>query len=111
MLLIMESMLSLKEKNNTTLIFLLSNWLQVLKLFYDWPVNIMFDDFGIWLLGYRIEFSCLFIQQRYNFISFFVAMKNRGMCIFLTLSGIAPLKINSVTYYILDTTFKTFGFF
>ena len=72
------------------------------------PLNIMFDDFGIWLLGYRIELSCLFIPQGHYFISTFVAMKKSGICIFF--SGIAPLKINSVTYYILDTTFKTFGF-
>jgi len=29
------SVLSLKEKNNTTLVLLLSNWQQVLKIFYD----------------------------------------------------------------------------
>jgi len=33
-----ESVLSLKEKNT---------------------LYISFDDFGIWLLGYRMEFSCL----------------------------------------------------
>jgi len=27
------------------------------------PSNIMFDDFGIWLLGYMVEFSCLYITQ------------------------------------------------
>ena len=27
------------------------------------PFNIIFDDFGIWLLGYRMEFSCLYIPQ------------------------------------------------
>ena len=25
------------------------------------PLNIIFVDFGIWFLGYRIEFICLYI--------------------------------------------------
>ena len=33
------------------------------------PLNNMFDDFSIWLLGYRTEFSCLYIPQGHNFIS------------------------------------------
>ena len=32
---------------------------------------IMFDDFGIRLLGYRIEFSCLYIPQGHYFMSTF----------------------------------------
>jgi len=32
------------------------------------PLNIIFDSFGIWLLGYRIEFSCLNIPQAHYFI-------------------------------------------
>ena len=52
-----ESVLSLNEKNNTTLVFLLSNCPQVLKIFYDWPIKYYFDDFCVWLLGYRIELS------------------------------------------------------
>ena len=27
------------------------------------PLDIIFDDFGIWLLGYRIEISCLYIPH------------------------------------------------
>jgi len=32
------------------------------------PLNIIFDDFGIRLLGYRIEFSGLYIPQVHFFI-------------------------------------------
>jgi len=45
MLLMKESVLSLKKKINT-LVFLFSNWLQVLNKFYD-LLNIIFDDLGI----------------------------------------------------------------
>jgi len=38
------------------------------------PLNIIFDDFDIWLLGYRIEFSYLYIPQGHYF-KYFVAMK------------------------------------
>ena len=31
------------------------------------PLDIIFDDFGKWLLGYRIEFSCLYIFQKGRF--------------------------------------------
>jgi len=44
-----ESVLSLKEKNYKTLVFLRSNWPQVLILFYDWPIQYFLDDFSIWL--------------------------------------------------------------
>ena len=33
------------------------------------PLNIIFDDFGIWLLGYRTQFSCLYLPQWLNFVS------------------------------------------
>ena len=49
MLLMKESVLSLKEKNNRTLIFLLPNCPQVLKIFYDSPVKYYF-----WRFGYMI---------------------------------------------------------
>jgi len=42
------------------------------------PLNIIFDDFGISLLGYRMEFSCLYIPQGHYF-NFFVMM---NICIF-----------------------------
>ena len=48
MLLIAESVLYLKEKSSTTLIFLLSTF------------N---DEIGILLLDYRIKFSSLYIPQ------------------------------------------------
>ena len=31
------------------------------------PLNIIVDYFGIWLLGYRIEFKCLYILQGHYF--------------------------------------------
>ena len=33
------------------------------------PLNIIFDDFGIWLLGYMIELCCLYFPQGHTFIS------------------------------------------
>jgi len=33
----------------------------------SFSVLIILDDFGKWLLGYMIEFSCLFIPQGYYF--------------------------------------------
>ena len=33
------------------------------------PLSIIFDGFGIWLLGYRIQLSCLYIPQWHNCIS------------------------------------------
>ena len=56
-------------KSNTTLVYLLSNCRQVLKSFKTNPLNIIFDDFRIWLLGYRSEFRCLYLPQGYNVIS------------------------------------------
>ena len=32
-------------------------------------LNIIFGDFGIWLVGYRIKFSCLYIPQGHYFIN------------------------------------------
>ena len=40
------------------------------------PLNIIFDDFDIWLLGYRIEFSVLYIPQG-QFNTYVVAIKYR----------------------------------
>ena len=31
---------------------------------------IIFDYFGIWLLDYRIDFSCVYIPQVHYFVSF-----------------------------------------
>ena len=54
------------RKNNPT-VFLLSNSLQVLKSFVTDPLNIIFDEFGSWLLGYRIKFSCLSLTMQLEF--------------------------------------------
>ena len=39
-----------------------------IKIFYDSPFKYYFDEFGIRLLGYKIEFSCLYIPHG-HFIS------------------------------------------
>jgi len=43
-------------------------------------LNIIFDDLGIWLLGYGNEISCLYIPQMHYFINNSVAMKYRLIC-------------------------------
>ena len=45
------------------ILYILSNCPYVQSILTD-TLNIILDDFCIWLLDYRIEFSCLFIQQR-----------------------------------------------
>ena len=74
MLHVKESVLSLKVKN-TALVLLLANCQQVLNIFY--VQYYFFDDFGIYLLGYRIEFSCLYIPQRESFQKYVVTMQYR----------------------------------
>ena len=75
MVLMKESVLSKKE--NTT-----QHWFSYFEIdskyqksFMTDQLNIIFADFGIWLLGYRIEFSCLYIFHKY-----FVAMKYTWIC-------------------------------
>ena len=46
------------------------------------PLNIIFDDFSTRLLGYRIEFSCLYLPQGHNFISN-VLPWNTDECVFV----------------------------
>ena len=69
-----ESVLSLKEK---TLVFLYLNCTKYLKSCMTKLLNIIFDDFCILLLGYRIFFSCLYIPQGLLFHKYFVTMKYR----------------------------------
>ena len=45
-----ESVLSLKDKNNTTSVFLHSNCLQVLNIFKDSPVKYYFSRFQYMIL-------------------------------------------------------------
>ena len=66
---IWRNLCCLSKKNNSTLIFLLSNCLRVLTIFYDWQVKYYFWRFRIWLLRYRIKLNCLYIPQRHFFIS------------------------------------------
>ena len=58
MLLMKKSVLSLIEKKPTTLVFLL------MLCYMTGP-----DDFSIWLQGYKIEFTCLYISQGHSFMS------------------------------------------
>ena len=59
-----------RRKNNTPLqVYLLSNCRQVLLYVKTNLLNIIFDDFNIWLLGYRTVFSCLYLSQGHSFIS------------------------------------------
>ena len=57
------SLLSLKERKNNNIGFPAFKLPQRLNYFMTDPLNIIFDEFGIYLLGYRIEFSCLYIPQ------------------------------------------------
>ena len=86
-----EFCVELVRKNNTTLVFLLSNCPQVLKSFMTDPLNIIFDNFWIWLLGYRIELSCLNILKAYYFMNTLWKWNTDEYCVFLVLSESAPL--------------------
>ena len=62
-----ESLLSFEEKTTQP-------WFTYFQIaakysFKTNPLNISFDDFSIWLLGHRTEFSCLYLPQGHNFIS------------------------------------------
>ena len=57
------------EQKTTQPWFNFSNCRQVLKSFKTNPLNIIFDEFSICLLGYRTKFSCLYLPQGHNFIS------------------------------------------
>ena len=50
------------------LVFLFSTWTQ-LKLFMTGPFICYYNEFGIWLLGYRIELGCVYIPQGNYFMS------------------------------------------
>ena len=41
----------------------------VLKSSRTYPLNIILMIFSLWLLGYRTEFSCLYLPQGHNVIS------------------------------------------
>jgi len=49
-----EIFVKFERKKNLTLVFLLSNYLQVFIIFHDRPVNFLFDDFDKRLQGYMI---------------------------------------------------------
>ena len=61
-----EYMLNLKEKQHNIgfpTFKLPVSTTCVYTYFMTDPLNIIFADFGIWLLGYRYKFSCLYIPQ------------------------------------------------
>ena len=64
-----ESVLSLKEKTalNRFSYFKIARKYQNL-LWLTCYIFDNFDNFSIWLQGYRIKFSCLYIPQGYYFI-------------------------------------------
>ena len=45
------------------------------------PLNIILDDFSIWLLGHRIELHCLYIPQGLFMRKYFVTLKYRWIWI------------------------------
>ena len=63
-----ESVLSFEEKTTQPWF----SYFQIADKYYNYfktnPLNVIFDDFNIWLLGYRTEFSCLYIPQGHTFI-------------------------------------------
>jgi len=68
MLLMKESVFSLKEK-------ITQDWFSYFKIAHKYqksfmtdPLNLIFDESSLRLLGYRIEFSCLYIAQRQYFM-------------------------------------------
>ena len=67
--LLSESVLSLKEKTTQHWFSYFQIACKYLKYFMTNPLNIIFYNFGIWLLGYMIEFSCLYLPQVHYFIS------------------------------------------
>ena len=58
-----ESVLSLKDENNTTWI----SYHHIARQYYEYfitdPLNTIFDNFGIWLLGYLVE-SVVYIYHK-----------------------------------------------
>ena len=72
------------RKNNTTLVYLLS--------------ILFLDDFSIWLLGYRTEFSCLYIPQGRNFIST-VWLWSTDECVFVYVERKSIVKVQGVNIW------------
>ena len=69
MILIKESVLSLKEKTTQHWFSCFQIDRKYLKSYMTDPLNIILDNFCTLLLGYRIEFSCLYIPQGHYFIN------------------------------------------
>ena len=65
------------------------------------PLNIIFDDFGIWLLGSKIEFGCLIYSTRALLHKYFVAMKYKWICSFFNSEGKSIFKNNSQTNWLI----------
>ena len=64
-----ESVLSFEEKKHILGLSTFKFSTSTYNYFTTNTLNIIFDDFSTWLIGYRTEFSCLYLLQGHNFIS------------------------------------------
>ena len=68
------------------------------------PLNIIFEDFGIWLLGCKIKISCLYISQGHYFIRTLRLWSTDEYVTFFILSENPPLtRVIGDTYHTLRT--------
>jgi len=72
-----------------------------IKLFYDWPGNYYFDYLSIWLLGYILEFRCLYIPQKHYFILSTLWLWNTNEYVFFYLDRNSIFKTS--TFRLLPT--------
>ena len=89
-------MLNLKEKNTTTLVFLLSNSPQVLKIFNDSPVKYYLWRFWYTFTRLLDRGQLSIYSTRALFHKYLVAMKYRWISKFLILSESPSLRDDSV---------------
>ena len=87
-----ESALSLKENTTQHWFFYFQITHKYWTSFMTDLLNIIFDDFRIWLLGYRIDFNCVYIPQGHYFISTLWLWSTDEYVIFLILTECPPLK-------------------
>ena len=86
-----------KKTNNTTLVFLLSNC-KYMKSFMT-----------VLLLGYRIEFSYLYIPQAYYFISSLWLWSTDEYVLFFILSKSPPLIVQTYSYALFSMSLLKFA--
>ena len=73
-----ESVLSLKKTKQPTTQYWLSYFQIACKYLKSFMNDLLksinkdnFEEFGVWLQGYKIKFSCLYIPQGHDFMSTF----------------------------------------